>query len=227
MFSSPLYHLHRAMVHSSIILLASLALLGGYFLISRSIVYATSHERQQSFLGLFIVSPTPPATPIPTATPTPSPTPSPTPIVYPVALSIPAIGVDSRPLEYISVTTDGAMETPRDLWSAGWIQIGPKPGEMGSAIITGHYDDPWGQPVIFGGLKYLQNGNEISIHMADGSMRTFIVEYMGELDAYTGDVEAITRQTDYPSLTLVTCHGTWDAQNGIYSKRLIVYAKMM
>ncbi|MEI6327243.1 MAG: class F sortase [Candidatus Roizmanbacteria bacterium] len=170
------------------------------------------------------LSPTPTISPTPTLTPTL--TPSPTPIMLPVYVSIPAIGIQNARVEYLSVTSDGVMETPQQSGDVGWLQIGPKPGENGASIFSGHYDDQMGQPAIFYNLKYAQIGSEIIIGMSDGSERRYVVNFIGEIDAYLNNVDAITRQTDVPSLTLVTCHGTWDVARHIYSKRLVVYASV-
>lgn len=118
------------------------------------------------------------------------------------------------------------METPHQNGDVGWLQIGPKPGEVGASIISGHYDDQYGQPAVFFNLKYVQKGADIIVHMVDGTDRSFVVDFVGEMDAYGNNIDAITRQTEYPSLTLVTCHGAWDVRNHIYSKRLVVYASM-
>lgn len=178
-----------------------------------------STERTFSIFG-------PSLTPSPSPTPTASPTPTPTPVQLPASISIPSIGIENAPTEYLSITQDGSMETPHQSSNAGWLQLGPKPGEVGSSIISGHYDDQYGQPAVFYNLKYVQKGADIIVHMADGSDRQFVVDFVGEVDAYGNNIDAITRQTEYPSLTLVTCHGTWDVRNHIYSKRLVVYASM-
>ena len=168
----------------------------------------------------------PSLTPSPSPTPTASPTPTPTPVQLPTSISIPSIGIVGASTEYLSITADGSMETPHQSGSVGWLQLGPKPGEIGSSIISGHYDDQYGQPAVFYTLKYVQKGADIIMHMVDGSDRQFVVDFVGEVDAYGNNIDAITRQTEYPSLTLVTCHGVWDVQNHIYSKRLVVYASM-
>lgn len=127
-------------------------------------------------------------------------------------------------MEYLGVNSDGAMDTPRYSQNVGWLQLGPKPGEVGAAIISGHYDDQYGQPAVFFNLKYVQKGAEIIMHMVDGSDRRFVVDFVGEVDAYGNNIDSITRQTAYPSLTLITCHGSWDFRNQTYTKRLVVYA---
>lgn len=176
--------------------------------------------------SIFGPSLTPSPLPTPTVTPTASPTPTPTPVQLPASISIPSIGIENAATEYLSITPDGSMETPHQNNDVGWLQLGPKPGEVGSSIISGHYDDQYGQPAVFYNLKYVQKGAEIIMHMVDGSDRQFVVDFVGEMDAYGNNIDAITRQTEYPSLTLVTCHGTWDVRNHIYSKRLVVYASV-
>lgn len=169
---------------------------------------------------------TPTLTVTPTATLTPTPTATPTPVILPMSVSIPSLSLDQAALEYLSVDELGAMQTPMNPMNAGWLTLGPKPGENGTAVLNGHLDDVYGNAAVFAKLRYIQPGQEVVLHMQDGSQRVFVVESLGELDAYTGDIQDAIRQTQYPSLNLITCYGYWDARNGIYSKRLIVFTRL-
>ena len=57
----------------------------------------------------------------------------------PVALRIPAIGVDVS-LSTLGLNADHTVEVPTDFQQAGWFGLGPSPGQTGSAVILGHVD---------------------------------------------------------------------------------------
>jgi hypothetical protein len=58
----------------------------------------------------------------------------------PVRLKIPSIGVDAR-IKPVGLTADGAMDVPAGPADVAWFDLGPRPGEIGSAVVAGHY---WG-----------------------------------------------------------------------------------
>ena len=57
---------------------------------------------------------------------------------FPVRLRIPSINVDA-PVEYVGLTPDGAMDVPKERANVAWFNLGPRPGENGSAVVAGHY----------------------------------------------------------------------------------------
>lgn len=75
----------------------------------------------------------------------------------PVRVAVPAIGVRSS-LERLGVADDGAIQTPRDWQRAGWFRGGPRPGELGAAVILGHVDSTTG-PAVFFELRKLSPGD--------------------------------------------------------------------
>jgi sortase (surface protein transpeptidase) len=119
------------------------------------------------------------------------------------------------------------MQAPQSYYAPGWLQIGPKPGEPGTAIISGHYDDTFGKPGIFYYLKYLNNGDVISVGMANGTVREFAVTGLYELDPNQNAITYIVEQSKEPTLNLLTCHGVWYGGQTGYSKRLLVKARAL
>ena len=68
----------------------------------------------------------------------------------PYRLIISSIGVDTA-VEMVGVLHDGNLATPSlGPWDdVGWYAAGPRPGEVGSAVIDGHLDRPGGSPAVF------------------------------------------------------------------------------
>ena len=66
----------------------------------------------------------------------------------PVRLRIPSIDVDTG-LEALARAPDQSIEVPRQPSSAGWWASGPRPGQVGPAVILGHVDSKTGPAVFF------------------------------------------------------------------------------
>jgi len=141
----------------------------------------------------------------------------------PFRLKIPSINVDSI-VEYVGITEEGAMDVPKDIANAGWYDLGPRPGENGSAVIAGHYGWKNGMPAAFDNLSKLQRGDQIYVEDETGAIITFVVREIKSLDP-KADVSAVFSSNDRKAhLNLVTCEGVWDKTQKSYSKRLVVFA---
>ncbi|WP_051750531.1 sortase domain-containing protein [Phycicoccus jejuensis] len=91
----------------------------------------------------------------------------------PVAIRIPAIGVESRLID-LGIAKDGTMQVPTDPALAGWLTGAPAPGERGPAVIAGHVDTHEG-PAVFYRLRELEPGDAIEVERRDGTTLTFTV----------------------------------------------------
>ncbi len=145
-------------------------------------------------------------------------------VAPPQRLIVPAIGVDAPVIE-VGVAKDGAMETPRTAHEVGW--YGPRPGEAGNALLTGHVD--WtvnGVPTLgsFFWLHKLQPGDEVTVRSSDGVSYRFRVVWTRLYDAATAPVPQIAGPTDQPSVTLITCGGQFDRSLHSYDGRWVVRA---
>ncbi|MCX6739695.1 MAG: class F sortase [Candidatus Parcubacteria bacterium] len=141
----------------------------------------------------------------------------------PIRLSIPKIRVDAA-IESVGLVK-GAVGVPKVPSAAAWYNLGAKPGNIGSAIITGHYG-PWidGRRSVFDNLYKLKKGDKIYIKDDKGKIITFVVR---ELKSYDRNaiVAGIFISTDGKShLNLITCDGLWNRLIRQYSKRLVVFA---
>jgi len=141
----------------------------------------------------------------------------------PVRLKIPKIKLDAR-LESVGLTFDGAMEVPKGPSNAAWFNLGPRPGERGSAVIDGHFGR-WknGQPTVFNNLYKLRKGDKIYVKDKKGATVAFVVR---ELRSYGGsdDASDVFGSSDSRAhLNLITCEGVWDKVSKSYSKRLVVF----
>lgn len=139
----------------------------------------------------------------------------------PVALAIPAIGVEVD-LVAVGLNADGSMQTP-DFGLAGWYDRGPPPGSAGPAVVVAHYDSADG-PDVFHDLGRLGAGDRILVHRADGSTARFVVEGLAQHPKTALPGERIWAPSERPRLTLITCGGVFDRDTGHYLDNLVVYA---
>jgi len=89
----------------------------------------------------------------------------------PIHISIPTAG-SSGPVDRIGVD-DGALEIPPP-GRAGWFDQGPRPGDLGRAVVVSHVDSREG-PALFANLLTLKRGARIRVRDRRGTMHRFAV----------------------------------------------------
>jgi LPXTG-site transpeptidase (sortase) family protein len=140
----------------------------------------------------------------------------------PVRLRIPAISVDTE-IEYVGLTPQGDMESPKGIITTGWYKFGAIPGDKGSAVIAGHVVGPRGEPGVFYNLKKLNAGDDLSVVDGRGQTIAFKVREIRAYDHYEQHSEVFSAQGS-SHLNLITCAGDWDASKQQYLERLVVFA---
>lgn len=142
----------------------------------------------------------------------------------PVRLRIPKININA-PLEYVSLTSQGAVGVPKSITNAAWFNLGPRPGEEGNAIIDGHFGyGKDGTPAIFNNLYKLQKGDKLYVEDEKGRTIIFIVR---EIKVYNKDEDTsgvFSLSDGKAHLNLITCDGVWIKELKTYSNRLVVFA---
>lgn len=145
-------------------------------------------------------------------------------VELPVRLIIPAINVDAS-IESVGVTKTGEMDIPSNTINVGWFNIGPRPGEKGSAVIAGHLNGKNGETGVFAHLDTLKKGDKVYIANGGGPPIAFVVRENKRYDpGYAEEVFGISTDAH---LNLVTCDGVWDGAKKSYTKRLVVFADML
>ena len=121
---------------------------------------------------------------------------------------------------------ENIMGIPQDFSQVGWYSPAGRPGETGSAILNGHYDDPLGTPAVFYNLKNLNVNDEIIITTENGGEFVFVVEdvFSHPLEVFPYDL--LYEESDNRQLKLLTCDGVWNADSRDYSNRLVVVANL-
>jgi hypothetical protein len=166
------------------------------------------------------------------------------PIEVPLELQIPSLKVNA-PVLGVGLTSGNEMDAPKGpigdpVWhTAFWYRGSGIPGEIGTATIAGHVDDPLGRPEIFAHLQKLRRGDLIIIHVKDTTFDIpFIVD---QIKVYSlqesSDPAVLTKiygagpvagtapqpaSDGLAHLTRVTCSG--NIVNGEFDHHTVVYA---
>lgn len=170
--------------------------------------------------------------------PTPSPTPAlaSRPVAKPAApprsaapgtprrLRIPSIGVDTT-VESVGLAPGGGMGIPSNPFVVAWYSPGPRPGDVGNAVIDGHLDHPGG-PGVFWNLGRLRSGDKILVQTDDGQWKTFVVTFSAEYPYDHAPVDLIFGPSLSANLNLITCEGVFNHAQHNYDRRRVVYARL-
>lgn len=175
----------------------------------------------------------------PAAAPAPAPPPAPaagpaqqgeaagaTRVGLPVRLTIPAIQVDAA-IEQVGQTATGTMDVPQRFEDTGWYRFGPRPGEPGGAVITGHVDSKTA-PAVFWLLHTLVPGDTIIVDADDGARRTFVVTEVTTYGREELPLDRIFESRTGTQLNLITCDraSAFDQARREYAGLTVVYAEL-
>jgi sortase (surface protein transpeptidase) len=145
----------------------------------------------------------------------------------PRRLRIPSAGVDAR-IAPIAENPDGGIGVPGFGKSreAAWYDGSPPPGERGSSIIVGHYDDDKGEAVFYNAYKIKKN-DPILVTRADGSTGTFRVDALEQVSKSLFPTHRVYGRVHYAGLRLITCGGKFNKDRRHYADNIIIYAHLV
>jgi sortase A len=137
---------------------------------------------------------------------------------------IPSIGVDA-PIISLGVDPDGRMQVPNNGTDVGWYDFSTVPGMPGNAVLSGHLDTATSPTAVFRRLNELKQGAEMSV-IENGKKIDFDVFWTRSWPDETAPLALILGSAPSPTLTLITCSGTFDRTNRNYTERLVVRSKL-
>jgi LPXTG-site transpeptidase (sortase) family protein len=145
----------------------------------------------------------------------------------PVRLIIPAIAINA-PVEGVGTQPNADLATPtRDPWQdVGWYNLGPQPGERGSAVFDGHLDRPGGYPAVFWNLRDLHVGDEVLVKNSSGKTLRFQVTRIEMYPPQDAPIQDIFGNWGGTYLNLITCAGDWIPSQHQTNLRLVVYTSL-
>ncbi|MFZ3019998.1 MAG: class F sortase [Minisyncoccia bacterium] len=141
----------------------------------------------------------------------------------PIEIKIPAIGV-SATIESVGIKLNGELDVPVNIKNAAWFNMGPRPGDVGSAVIDGHFGWKDGKEAVFDNLYKLNVGDKIIILDARKVAITFIVRELRRYGEKEDSLGVFISDDGKMHLNLITCNGIWNKVSKSYSNRLVVFA---
>jgi hypothetical protein len=139
----------------------------------------------------------------------------------PVALVIPAIGVNARVVPE-DLGPGGALDIPAPQ-QVGWYDRGPAPDQGGTTMLAGHIDDN-GVPGALLRLNDVQLGAAIRVTTASGRVAAYTVTRRQVLPQHELAYSGLLSQQGAPSLVLVSCGGAYDEATHLYLDNIVVVA---
>ena len=143
----------------------------------------------------------------------------------PRVITIEKLGVKARVLQ-MNVNSDGSMQSPINIFDAGWYTGSVKPGQPGASIIVGHAS---GTTLggVFNKLESLNAGDTISVERGDGKILRYQVVKKQTVKLSDVDMNSFIRPADGVSegLNLMTCAGEWIKNSQTRDRRVMVFTK--
>ena len=139
-------------------------------------------------------------------------------------LIIPKLNVDARILS-VGVNSQGALETPGNVYDTAWYKESAQPGQLGAMLINGHISS-WTTHGVFYGLKTLQPGDAIDVQGGNGAIFTYQVVKTQVYDANNVDMATamVSINPSKPGLNLISCAGDVISGTSEFNERIIVFA---
>lgn len=145
-------------------------------------------------------------------------------VAEPTGLDIPAIGVHVDTIARLELDEHGALAVPADAGTVGWYPLGPAPGELGPAVLSGHVS--YRGPGVFARLSELKAGDRVTVARADGTRAEFVVYAVDQHPKDAFPTEEIYGDVAEPVLRLITCGGKFDRAAHSYTDNVVVSARL-
>jgi len=145
----------------------------------------------------------------------------------PRAVYIPKLKVAAR-LISMGVNKDNSLQSPRNIFDAGWYNKSAVPGKGGAVVIDGHASGPTREG-LFAYLDTLSVGDKVTIETGDGTKYTYKVSGKEALDRSMVDMQKLMLPsgTALQGANFITCSGKWQENDATYSERTIVYTELV
>ena len=115
------------------------------------------------------------------------------------------------------------MDVPKGPDEVGWYNLGPRPGEVGSAVVAGHKGWKDGRRAVFDNLDKVRIGDKIEVEVEGGETLTFVVRELRTYDKDAIAPEVFTSSDGLAHLNLITCVGDWNEERETSSERLVIF----
>jgi LPXTG-site transpeptidase (sortase) family protein len=141
-----------------------------------------------------------------------------------VRVKIPRIEVSTQVLP-VGLDADRALAIPEDITKVGWYDLGVPPGaERGSAVLVAHRDGRVQGHGVFYNLGQLSVGDRVYVSTADRQLLRYKVVSRELISKKRLPLEELFAIDGPARLTLISCGGYYDRNNGGYQDNVVVTA---
>ena len=142
----------------------------------------------------------------------------------PLRVKIPRLAVSAAVLP-VGLDKSRAVQIPPDIRDVGWYQLGVPPGAFrGSAVLVGHRDGREQGHGAFYDLGLLDVGDRITVTNAAGQVLAYRVVARESISKRRLPYKELFAVDGKPRLTLISCGGIYDPNNGGYQDNVVVTA---
>jgi uncharacterized repeat protein (TIGR01451 family) len=145
--------------------------------------------------------------------------------ITPTRIRIPGLAIDTV-VEGVGVGHARSMEAPSNVWNAGWLRTGVRPGAVGQAVIDGHLDTVQGG-AVFANLRGLRPGDRIYVSDDSGGELSFAVTAVQSLPLEGFPILQVFGPGSSRSLNLITCDGAYSEARRTYDHRTVVFSTLV
>lgn len=144
----------------------------------------------------------------------------------PKYIDLPTIGARGF-VQKVGISKSLEIGVPSSIDLAGWFSGSAAPGSRGLSVIDGHVDGK-SSPGIFLRLNKLLAGAKFTVELGDGSIKTYEVMSVTEVDTKNALNLLFSQDSAVVSqLNLITCGGPFNTQTRHYEKRVVVATKLV
>ncbi|OGG59170.1 hypothetical protein A3C89_02070 [Candidatus Kaiserbacteria bacterium RIFCSPHIGHO2_02_FULL_50_50] len=118
------------------------------------------------------------------------------------------------------------MDVPEGPDEVAWFRFGPRPGEVGSAVIAGHFGWKNDIPAVFDYLHRLREGDKVVVIDEEGTTATFVVRAVHVYGKDESAFDVFYSSDGKAHLNLVTCTGDWNVAKKTRPERLVVFTDL-
>jgi LPXTG-site transpeptidase (sortase) family protein len=148
-------------------------------------------------------------------------------VAAPMRLRIPALEVNTKVFP-VGLDKNRAIEIPEDIRYVGWYELGVPPGvDRGSAVLVAHRDGRVQGRGVFYFLGTLDVGDKVYVKTSAGEELPYKVVSRESILKKRLPYEELFAVDGKPRLTLISCGGYYDPNNGGYQDNVVVTAVPM
>lgn len=151
------------------------------------------------------------------------------PVDEPRYISIPGLSISNVRVFGVGLTSEGAVDAPKNIYDAAWYNKSAKPGDGYGVVLIDAHNGGASNLGIFAGLSKLAVGEKVVLERGDGEILSYTIvenKTVSLEEANKTGMKRIMQPYDpnKEGLGLITCAGVYVPKDGLYNERVLVRA---